>query len=158
VIFVCANNGFAEHTRYEDGTSVDQISKRAAGYAMPGVTVDGNDPDAMHAAAAEAITRARDGEGPTLIEAITFRFLGHVFGDDDKYMSKEEKAAAVEKDPLPILRARLIAEGIASEDELAGLQKSIEDEIADAEAFGMASPFPTADELRRDVFAQEIAA
>jgi acetoin:2,6-dichlorophenolindophenol oxidoreductase subunit alpha len=158
VIFICANNGFAEHTRYEDGTSVDQISKRAAGYSMPGVTVDGNDPDAMYAAAAEAISRARDGEGPTLIEAITYRFLGHVFGDDDKYMSKEEKAAAMEKDPLPILRARLIAEGIASEEELAALQKGIEDEIADAEAFGMASPFPTADELRRDVFAQEIAA
>jgi acetoin:2,6-dichlorophenolindophenol oxidoreductase subunit alpha len=158
VIFICANNGFAEHTRYEDGTSVDQISKRAAGYSMPGVTVDGNDPDAMYAAAAEAISRARGGEGPTLIEAITYRFLGHVFGDDDKYMSKEEKAAAMEKDPLPILRARLIAEGIASEEELAALQKSIEDEIADAEAFGMASPFPSADELRRDVFAQEIAA
>jgi pyruvate dehydrogenase E1 component alpha subunit len=158
VIFVCANNGFAEHTRYEDGTSVDQISKRAAGYSMPGVTVDGNDPDAMHAAAAEAIARARAGDGPSLIEAVTFRFLGHVFGDDDKYMSKEEKAAAMEKDPLPILRARLVAEGIASEDELAAMQAEIEAEIADAEAFGLASPFPSADEMRRDVFAEELSA
>ena len=158
VIFVCANNGFAEHTRYEDGTSVDQISKRAVGYGMPGVTVDGNDPDAMYAAAHAAINRARDGEGPTLIEAITFRFLGHVFGDDDKYMTKEEKAAAIAKDPLPALRARLIADGIASEEQLVALQKSIEDEIADAEAFGMASELASVDELRRDVFAEEIAA
>ncbi len=158
VIFICANNLFAEHTRYEDGTSVDFIAKRAAGYSMPGVTVNGNDPDEMYGAASTAIARARDGEGPTLIEARTFRFLGHVFGDDDKYMTKEEKAAAMEKDPLPILRARLISEGIASEDQLTALLKSIEDEIADAEAFGMASAFPDAAELRRDVFAQEIAA
>ncbi len=158
VIFVCANNGFAEHTRYEDGTSVDQISKRAIGYGMPGVTVDGNDPDAMYAAAHAAINRARDGEGPTLIEAITFRFHGHVFGDDDKYMTKEEKAAAIAKDPLPALRARLIADGIATEEQLVALQKSIEDEIADAEAFGMASELASVDELRRDVFAEEIAA
>ncbi len=112
----------------------------------------------MYAAAATAIARARDGEGPTLIEARTFRFLGHVFGDDDKYMTKEEKAAAMAIDPLPILRARLIAEGIASEEEVAALQSKIEAEVADAESFGMASAFPDAAEIRRDVFAQEIAA
>jgi acetoin:2,6-dichlorophenolindophenol oxidoreductase subunit alpha len=158
VIFVCANNLFAEHTRFEDGTAVDFISKRAIGYTMPGVTVNGNDPDEMYAAAATAIARARDGEGPTLIEARTFRFLGHVFGDDDKYMTKEEKAEAMAKDPLPILRARLVAEGIASEEEVAALQAKIEAEVADAETFGMASAFPDAAEIRRDVFAQEIAA
>lgn len=158
VIFVCVNNGFAEHTRFENGTAVDQVSKRAIGYAMPGVTVDGNDPDAMYAAAYEAIERARSGEGPTLIEAKTFRFLGHVFGDDDKYMTKEEKQAAIERDPLPLLRARLLAEGIATEAQLEQLQKSIEAEIEDAAAFGLASEFPALDELRRDVFAEEITA
>lgn len=158
VIFVCVNNGFAEHTRYENGTAVDQISKRAIGYGMPGVTVDGNDPDAMYAAAYEAITRARSGEGPTLIEAKTFRFLGHVFGDDDKYMTKEEKQAALARDPLPALRARLLDEKIASEDQLIDLQEKIEAEIEDAMTFGLASAFPSVDELRRDVFAEEIAA
>jgi acetoin:2,6-dichlorophenolindophenol oxidoreductase subunit alpha len=158
VIFVCANNGFAEHTRYEDGTAVDQISKRAIGYDMPGVTVDGNDPDAMYAAAYEAIARARDGEGPTLIEAKTFRFHGHVLGDDDKYMTKEEKEAAIERDPLPALRVRLLAEGIADEARLGQLLQAIEEDIQDASKFGLESPFPTADELRRDVFAEEIAA
>ncbi|HKR86548.1 MAG TPA: thiamine pyrophosphate-dependent dehydrogenase E1 component subunit alpha [Phenylobacterium sp.] len=157
VVFVCQNNRFAEHTRYENCTSVDQISKRAIGYGMPGYTVDGNDPDAMYAAAREAIDRARDGEGPTLLECITFRFHGHVFGDDDKYMTKEEKAAAMEKDPLPILRARLIREGIASDDQLAKIQQAIEAEVEDAIEYALAQEFPSVDELRRDVFATEIA-
>lgn len=156
VIFVCQNNRFAEHTRYEVGTSVDKISKRAIGYGMPGVTVDGNDPFEMYAAAFEAIERARAGEGPTLIEAITFRFFGHVFGDDDKYMTKEEKAAAMAKDPLPAYRARLIADGIATEEKLATMEAAIAAEVEDAIQFGLSSPLPSADELRRDVFATEI--
>ncbi|KPF91785.1 pyruvate dehydrogenase [Novosphingobium sp. AAP83] len=158
VIFVCANNGFAEHTRYEDGTSVDQISKRAASYAMPGFTVDGNDTDDMYAHVSAAIARARDGEGPTLLECMTFRFLGHVLGDDDFYMDKAVKAAAMEADPLPALRARLIVEGHATEDELVALQAAIVAEIAEAQEFGLNSPAPSLDELRRDVFAQELPA
>ena len=124
VIFVCQNNRFGEHTRFEDHCATDEISKRAIGYGMPGYTINGNDPDEMYAAAKTAIDRARDGEGPTLLECNTFRFFGHVFGDDDKYMTKEEKAAAMAKDPLPALRARLIAEGIASEAKLAEMEKS----------------------------------
>ena len=81
-----------------------------------------------------------------------------MLGDDDKYMTKEEKDSAIGKDPLPALRARLVAEAHAGEDELARLQQEIEDEIADAREFGLASELPSVDELRRDVFAQEIAA
>jgi acetoin:2,6-dichlorophenolindophenol oxidoreductase subunit alpha len=158
VLFVCQNNGFAEHTRFETATSVDQISKRAIGYGMPGFTVDGNDPWDMYAHASVAVERARAGEGPTLLECKTFRFLGHVLGDDDFYMSKEEKAAAMAKDPLPAFRAKLIADAHASEDELARIQAEIEAEVADAQEFGMNSPFPSVDELRRDVFAEEIPA
>jgi acetoin:2,6-dichlorophenolindophenol oxidoreductase subunit alpha len=158
VIFICANNGFAEHTRYEHGTSVDQISKRAIGYGMPGHTVDGNSPEEMYAAMSVAIERARAGEGPTLLECKTFRFLGHVLGDDDFYMTKEEKADAMAADPLPALRARLIADGHATEETLAQMESGIEAEIAEAQEFGMNSPVPSLDELRRDVFAKEIAA
>ena len=86
VVFVCQNNGYAEHTRYELGTSATHIADRAVGYGMPGVTVDGNDATAMYQAARQAVERARAGEGPTLIEAKTFRFMGHVFGDADNYM------------------------------------------------------------------------
>ncbi|MDP3675716.1 MAG: thiamine pyrophosphate-dependent dehydrogenase E1 component subunit alpha [Novosphingobium sp.] len=158
VLFVCPNNGFAEHTRYEVSTSVDRISRRAEAYGMPGFTVDGNDPDAMFAAVSQAIERARVGEGPTLLECTTFRFLGHVLGDDDFYMTKEEKDEALAKDPLPALRARLIAGGHASEEQLAAMQSDIEAEVAAAQEFGMNSPLPSVDELRRDVFEQEIAA
>ena len=158
VLFVCPNNGFAEHTRYSDATSVDQISKRAIGYGMPGYTVDGNSPDDMYAAVSVAVERARAGEGPTLLECKTFRFLGHVLGDDDFYMAKEEKEAALAADPLPALKARLIAEGHASEADLDAMQAALEAEIAEAQEFGMNSPLPSVDELRRDVFAEEIAA
>ena len=158
VIFVCQNNGFAEHTRLENGTSVDFIAKRAASYTMPGFTVDGNDPFDMFAHAHAAIERARAGEGPTLLECKTFRFMGHVFGDDDKYMTKEEKQAALDADPLPAFRQKLIDTGVASEEQLAELQAKIEAEVEDAIDFGMNSPFPDVAELRRDVFAQEIPA
>ena len=158
VIFVCQNNGFAEHTRYENGTSVDFIAKRAIGYGMPGYTVDGNDPFDMYAHATAAIERARAGEGPTLLECKTFRFMGHVFGDADGYMTKEEKDAAIAKDPLPAFRQKLIDSGIATEEQLAELQAKIEAEVQDAIDFGQASEPPSTDELRRDVFAEEIAA
>lgn len=79
-----------------------------------------------------------------------------MLGDDDFYMTKEEKAEAMAKDPLPLFRARLIAEGHAKEDQLAQMQSDIEAEVADAQAFGMASAFPSTDELRRDVFATEM--
>jgi acetoin:2,6-dichlorophenolindophenol oxidoreductase subunit alpha len=156
VVFVCQNNRFAEHTRYENATSVDRISKRAIGYGMPGYTVDGNDPFAMYAAAHEAINRARDGEGPTLIEAITFRFFGHVFGDDDHYMTKEEKAAAMAKDPVPAFRARLIADGTATEDQLAAIEADLASQIEEAVQYALGSDMPPPEELTRDVFAEEV--
>jgi acetoin:2,6-dichlorophenolindophenol oxidoreductase subunit alpha len=154
VIFVCQNNRFAEHTRYEVATSVDQISKRAIGYGMPGYTVDGNDPYAMYAATHEAVARARDGEGPTLIEAMTYRFFGHVFGDDDFYMTKEEKSAALAKDPVPAFRARLIADGIASEAQLAAMEAKVGAEIEEAISYALDSAMPGPEELTRDVFAE----
>ena len=158
VIFICQNNGFAEHTRYENGTGCEFIASRAQGYGMPGYTVNGNDPEEMYGYAHEAIRRARAGEGPTLLECKTFRFMGHVFGDDDKYMTKEEKAEAMERDPLPIFRQRLLDDGIATEELLAKLQAEIEAEIEDAIEFGLNSALPSVDELRKDVFAQEIPA
>jgi len=152
VIFVCQNNRFAEHTRYEAGTSVDRIAKRAAGYSMPGYTVDGNDPFEMYAAARQAIGRARAGEGPTLLEALTFRFHGHVFGDTDPYMSKEEKATALERDPLPAYRKRLIADGVATEDTLSAMEAQISADIEDAIEFALSSEDPPLEELTTDVY------
>lgn len=157
-IFVCQNNLFAEHTTFEKMTGGGDISKRAEGYGMPGVRVDGNDPAAMYSAFSEAVARARAGEGPTLLECMTFRFFGHNFGDDDSYIPPAQKAAAIAADPVPQLRARLIADRIATEEELAAMEADIEAQIDDALAFALASPWPEPDALRFDVFEQEIAA
>lgn len=158
VLFVCQNNGYGEHTRLENHLPIEFISTRASSYGMPGFTVDGNDPFDMYAHAHAAVARARAGEGPTLLECKTFRFMGHVFGDTDTYMLEGEKAAHMEKDPLPAFRAKLIADGVASEDQLVKLEADIEAEVQDAIDFAFASAFPDVAELRRDVFAEEIPA
>ena len=158
VVFVCQNNRYGEHTKYEVATSAKRISDRAAGYQMPGVTVDGNDPLAMYAAAKEAVDRARAGGGPTLIEAMTFRFHGHVFGDMDGYMDKDEKKGWMAKDPVPEFRAWLIANGHAGEADLAAIEAEINQGLDEAVEFALSSAVPDVAELRRDVFAQELSA
>ena len=157
VIFVCQNNQFAEHTTYEKATSAKRVADRAFGYSMPGVRVDGNDPFAMYAAAQEAVARAREGGGPTLIEAMTFRFNGHLMGDMDGYMDKARKAAAMEADPVPLFRKKLIDDGIATEADLAAMEAQIEADLDDAVEFAVGSAFPELAELKRDVYAEEIA-
>lgn len=154
VIFLCQNNLYGEHTAYEKATSAKQIADRAAGYSIPGVRVDGNDPVEMYRVAREAIDRARAGEGPTLIEAMTFRFHGHVFGDADGYMDKAQKAAAMEADPVPRLRRKLIDEGIATEEQLAQIEADIEESIDAAVEFALASPLPELSELTTDVYGE----
>ncbi|GGN61703.1 pyruvate dehydrogenase E1 component subunit alpha [Novosphingobium indicum] len=158
VVFVCQNNLYAEHTTYEKGTSAKQVSDRAFGYSMPGVRCDGNDAGSIHAAAREAIERARSGEGPTLIEAMTFRFHGHVYGDADSYMDPALKEAAMTDDPAPRLRAQVIASDAASEAEMAALEARIESEIDEAVAFALASAPPGPEELEIDIFAEEVMA
>lgn len=158
VVFVCQNNRYGEHTKYSVATSAKQVSDRAAGYQMPGVTVDGNDPLAMYAAAKQAVDRARSGGGPTLIEAMTFRFHGHVFGDMDGYMDKGEKDGWIAKDPVPAFRAWLIQNGHASEADLAGIEAAINTELDAAVEFALTSASPDLAELRRDVFAEELPA
>lgn len=157
VIFLCQNNQYAEHTRFEKGTSAKQVVDRAAGYSMPGMRVDGNDVFAMYAAAQEAVSRAREGGGPTLIEAMTFRFNGHLMGDMDGYMDKAQKAAAIADDPVPRFRRKLIDDGIATEADLASLEDAIEADLDDAVEFAIQSAYPDLGELQRDVYAEEIA-
>jgi acetoin:2,6-dichlorophenolindophenol oxidoreductase subunit alpha len=153
VIFVCQNNGYAEHTRLELGTAAP-IASRAAAYAMPGIAVDGNDPLAMWQVAGEAVRRARSGAGPTLIEARTFRFLGHLLGDDSHYIPADEMARARAADPLPRFRALLIERGIAGAAELAAIERDNATEIESAVQFALASPWPEPVELQHDVTAQ----
>lgn len=158
VIFVCQNNLYGEHTTYEKATSARQIADRAHGYQMPGIRVDGNDPVAMYNAANEAVERARAGEGPTLLECMTFRFHGHVFGDADGYMNKEQKAQAIADDPMPRFRQKLIDDGIATEEHLAEIESDIARQIDEAVEFALNSPLPNLSELTTDVYGLEGAA
>lgn len=157
VMFVCANNRFAEHTRTENCTAIDHIAKRAAAYSMPGVTVNGNDPLAIYAAASEAIEAARGGRGPTLIEAETFRFFGHVFGDDDAYMLAGERAAAMQNDPYVQYRNWLLEGRHATEDQLTGIDRAHAETIENALQFALNSPYPDSSEVFLDVYEHELA-
>jgi pyruvate dehydrogenase E1 component alpha subunit len=158
VVFVCANNRYAEHTKFEVGTAIDQISKRAAAYSMPGVTVDGNDPVKMLTVAREAIERARGGGGPTLIEAMTFRFHGHIFGDDDAYMAAGERAQRMAQDPYPQYRAWLVENKVAAAADLDAIEVEALASIEQAQAFALSSPVPDAAEIYLDVYQDEVPA
>lgn len=157
VVFVCHNNRYAEHTRFEDGTAVGCVATRAASYSMPGVTVDGNDPEAVYLAATEAIARARKGDGPTLVEAVTYRFYGHIMGDDMAYMPTDERHAAMTADPVPRYRQRLVDEYRLAEYEIAALEEGIEQRITAAAQAALAAPPPELEQLFTDVYAEATA-
>lgn len=157
VLFICQNNLYAEHTSFANSSLIERISDRAASYGMAGVTVNGNDPEEMYGAAKVAIDRARAGEGPTLIEALTFRFNGHLMGDAAAYIPKEEMAAAKANDPVPALRRRLVENGVASQAEIDGIDAAIAADIDEAVKAAYAAEIPDVAELKRDVFANEIA-
>jgi pyruvate dehydrogenase E1 component alpha subunit len=156
VIFLCQNNGYAEHTKLENGTAVSDIAIRGKAYDMAAVTVDGNDATAMWQAGRAAVTRARSGGGPTLIEAKTFRFEGHNFGDPGQYIPKEEYESATLRDPMPRLRGFLLERGYTTEGNLADIEAAISVEIEAAVQFALDSPYPSEDELYRDVYSKEI--
>jgi acetoin:2,6-dichlorophenolindophenol oxidoreductase subunit alpha len=156
IVFICQNNQYGEKTPFANHTKADSIATRGSSYAMRSVTVDGNDAKAMYAAAGEAIGLARRGAGPTLLEALTFRFRGHNFGDDSSYIPAGQMAAAAERDSVPRLRALLLAEGHATEADLAALEKDVAASIDEAVEFALASPFPDAEENRRDIYRDEV--
>jgi acetoin:2,6-dichlorophenolindophenol oxidoreductase subunit alpha len=154
VVFVCQNNGYAEHTPLAEGTAVAVIADRAASYTMPGISVNGNDATAMFAAATEAIERARRGDGPTLIDAKTYRFGGHAMNDQMKYMPEAEYAAALAADPVPALRAWIISTGLAGENEVTVIDHEIRAELDAAVEAALAAPEPALSELLTDVYAE----
>ena len=153
MLFVCENNEFAATTPYLDTTSVADISKRAAGYNMPGVIVDGNDVFAVYEAASELIKKAREGKGPAILECKTYRLDGHFVGDPEKYRSKEKvKESAENNDPIKRFEKRVLDERWLSEDELKSIRDDVEEQINKAFDFAMQSPYPEDSDLLTDLY------
>ena len=153
VIFVNENNGFGISCPTCKSMAITDIADRAAGYDIPGVVVDGNDVMAVYEAVSEAVKRARNGEGPSLIECKTYRWRGHFEGDACVYRDPEELQDWVKKDPIAQYEAKLIAEGILTASQAEDLRKTVADEIAQAIAFAEQSPMPDPAELLEDVYA-----
>lgn len=157
VVFVCENNKYGMSVSTERSTAVAQIADRAAAYAMPGVTVDGNDLSAVAEACSAAVERARAGEGPSLVEAMTYRWRGHSKSDRNRYRSKEEIDSWIARDPIPRFAAMLVEHGILSAGEIEALGAEADVEIAAAIEFARQSPDPDPTEAARDVYSPAVA-
>ena len=153
VIFVCENNRYAESTPFEYSVAGGSVSNRAEGYGMPGVTVDGQSVLDVFEVAKEAVARARSGEGPTLIEAQTYRYLGHAGHDDPlTYRSEEEQSFYMDRDCITSFRRYILDGSFADEDELDNIDLQCQEKIAVSVQYADDSPFPDDEELTKDVY------
>ncbi|MEM7440461.1 MAG: thiamine pyrophosphate-dependent dehydrogenase E1 component subunit alpha [Pseudomonadota bacterium] len=152
VVFVCENNKYGMSTSIERSTSVANIADRASGYSMPGVTVDGNDFNAVTQAVAKAVDRARAGDGPSLVENITYRWRGHSKSDRNRYRTKEEIADWVARDPIVQFTDFLKEHDVLDQAGVDAIEASVNQEIADAIEFAKASPDPKVTDVSRDVY------
>jgi pyruvate dehydrogenase E1 component alpha subunit len=153
VIFACENNGYAEATPAWYAVSTDDIASRAEGYGMPGVQVDGMDVFAVYDAAEQAVRRARNGEGPTLLDLKTYRYHGHFHADDPKkYRKPEEEEFYRDRDCLKLFEQRVTEQELMTPDELKEIRGDIESEMQAAVEFALESPMPDETELYSDVY------
>ncbi|MEI6442954.1 MAG: pyruvate dehydrogenase (acetyl-transferring) E1 component subunit alpha [Nostocales cyanobacterium ELA583] len=155
ILFVVENNKWAIGMSHERATSQPEIYKKASVFNMVGVEVDGMDVLAVRQVAQEAVARARAGEGPTLIEAMTYRFRGHSLADPDEMRSKEEKEFWFARDPIKKLAAYLLEQNLATEAELKDVEKKIQAVIDESVRFAESSPEPDPSELYRFIFAED---
>ena len=152
VVFVCENNGYAEATPVAYHCSVTDIASRAGSYDIPGVVVDGLDLFSVYEAAGEAIARARRGEGPTLIEAKTYRFYGHFQGDTITYRTDEELLRFKERDPIRGVRRYGVEAGLLTEDEFDAIDAAVREQLDHAWDQAKADPFPEPEDALNDVY------
>jgi pyruvate dehydrogenase E1 component alpha subunit len=153
VVFVCENNGYAEFTPLSAHTRVERLADHAATYGIPRSTIDGNDVLAVRAAVDEAVTRGRGGDGPTFIEALTYRLRGHYEGDAAKYRELSELTEWKTKDPVHRFAQRLLANASIDEAGLADVERAARARIEAAAAEVAAAPAPDIVELTTDVYA-----
>jgi TPP-dependent pyruvate/acetoin dehydrogenase alpha subunit len=151
VIFLCQNNRYGEHTPISRHQRNESVAMRAAAYAMPGETVDGNDPVAVRDVVSTAVARARAGEGPTLVEAVTYRLFGHVFGDPMKYVERAEIDEAWAAEPTGRFRRSLEQSGVLDPDTASEIDARCADEVAAALSRALSDPEPGPEVLLEDV-------
>lgn len=152
VVFIAENNMYGISSCTINSMCVPNIADRASAYDMPGVVVDGNDVMAVFEASGEAIKRARQGQGPSLIECKTYRHRGHFEGDPCAYRRKEELDEWKEKDPIPRFEQKLVALGVMSAEQVQEIQATLKKQLEEAERFAEESPFPDVSELMSDVY------
>jgi pyruvate dehydrogenase E1 component alpha subunit len=155
ILFVVENNKWAIGMAHERATSQPEIYRKAASFDMPGIEVDGMDVMAVRTVAQEAIARARAGEGPTLIECLTYRFRGHSLADPDELRSKTEKEAWLARDPIKRFEAYLLEQNLADEETLKGIRDRIQTTIDEALAYAEEAPEPKPEDLYKYVFAED---
>jgi pyruvate dehydrogenase E1 component alpha subunit len=153
VIFFCENNLYSEMTPISDMVKLEQLADRAAGFGIPGVTVDGYDPLAVYEATLAAVERARTGGGPTFVEAMTYRLVGHMIGDTEPYRTQEEVAEWKARDPIRTFPDRLVEEFGISRAEVDAIPAEVESTMAEVVRFALDSPWPSPDEITDDIFA-----
>lgn len=153
LVLVVTNNLYGEYSPLRDTTPIDDLARRADPYGIPGIIVDGQDIAQVHAATAEAVARARAGDGPTLLEMKTYRYRGHSRSDPAKYRPDGELDRWKARDPIEILGARLIGAGTLSADAAADIRKESQALIDAAAVRAATAPYPTLEETERYVYA-----
>jgi TPP-dependent pyruvate/acetoin dehydrogenase alpha subunit len=153
VVFVIENNLYGEYTPLRASTPIDDLAERAKSYGIPGVIVDGQDIDAVHAAVGEAAARARAGDGPSLLEMKTYRFRGHSRTDPARYRPEGELAHWQERDPITLLGAKLAESGALSEEAQTSLREEIQQLVDETADRAKQAPLPTIEEIRSYVYA-----
>ena len=154
VVFICENNKYGMSFSTEKSFAIEHISERAAGYGIPGVTVDGNDLDAVHEAVSAAVARARAGEGPTLVENVTYRWKGHSKSDKNLYRTKEEIAEWRGKDPILRFEAQVKEAGVLSDEEVQAVRTEAMEQMRQAVREANAAPDADPSDLLDAVFAR----
>lgn len=151
-VYVCENNHYAQSSAVEEMSSIRDLSARAQGYGIPGLSVDGMDVYRVWEASHMAVSRARSGKGPTLIVADTYRFLGHHVGDTEIYRTAGERDSWKTRDPILRLERELLAGGLLTEDSLGEIRLDVARVIDDAEAAAVVDPMPVAEAAYADVY------
>ncbi len=153
VVFVCENNKYGMSFSTEKSMAVETIAERSGGYGVPGVTVDGNDVEAVHEAVTTAVDRARAGQGPTLVEALTYRWKGHSKSDKNLYRTREEISEWRDKDPIGRFEALVVERGVLTAADVEEIRAAATNDVRDAARRANAAPDANPEDLLDAVFA-----